>query len=69
MYSKEGRNAVGFAEVLTLIFVVLKLNGTISWSWWLVMSPMIAIYGIGCVIGILTCLVMIIFGVKYRGLK
>ena len=30
---------MGISEVLTIIFVVLKLVGTISWSWWLVFLP------------------------------
>lgn len=30
---------MGITEVLTVIFVVLKLVGTISWSWWLVLLP------------------------------
>ncbi|MCR5059709.1 MAG: hypothetical protein K6A80_01625 [Saccharofermentans sp.] len=30
-----------FLEVLTLIFVILKLCSVISWSWWLVLSPML----------------------------
>lgn len=30
---------MGFFEVLTLIFVVLKLTGQIDWSWWLVLLP------------------------------
>ncbi len=30
---------MGFTEILTIIFVVLKLIGVISWSWWLVFSP------------------------------
>jgi hypothetical protein len=30
---------MGLTEVLTLIFVVLKLTGAIDWSWWLVLSP------------------------------
>lgn len=33
---------MGFTEVLTLIFVVLKLTGVIDWSWWLVFTPSIA---------------------------
>lgn len=33
---------VGFFGLLGLIFIVLKLVGTISWSWWLVLLP---IYG------------------------
>lgn len=30
---------MGFTEVLTIVFVVLKLIGTIDWSWWLVLLP------------------------------
>lgn len=30
---------MGILEVLTVVFVVLKLVGTISWSWWWVLSP------------------------------
>lgn len=30
---------MGFTEILTIIFVVLKLFGVISWSWWLVFMP------------------------------
>lgn len=31
---------LGFTEVLTLIFITLKLMGYITWSWWWVLSPM-----------------------------
>lgn len=27
-------------EILTIIFVVAKLVGTITWSWWWVLSPL-----------------------------
>ena len=30
---------MGFTEVLTIVFIVLKLLGVISWSWWLVLLP------------------------------
>ena len=30
---------IGFAGLLTVAFVVLKLCGVISWSWWWVLSP------------------------------
>ena len=37
---------MGVCEFLTIIFVVLKLTGTIDWSWWLVLLPeLIAIGG------------------------
>ena len=36
----KGEEEMGFLEVLTIIFVVLKLTSVIDWSWWLVFSPM-----------------------------
>lgn len=30
---------MGICEVLTIIFVVCKLFGVITWSWWLVFLP------------------------------
>lgn len=30
---------LGFAEILALVFIVLKLCGVVSWSWWWVLSP------------------------------
>lgn len=30
---------MGFAEVLTVVFIVLKLMGKIEWSWFLVLLP------------------------------
>jgi hypothetical protein len=43
---------MGLLEVLTLIFVLLKVFDLITWSWWVVFSP--AIFGIflGMVVGI-----------------
>jgi hypothetical protein len=32
---------MGFCEVLTIIFVVLKLTNVIAWSWCLVFSPIL----------------------------
>jgi hypothetical protein len=37
---------MGFLEALTLIFIVLKLMGTITWSWWLVLLPEIIAVGL-----------------------
>lgn len=31
---------VGFLGLLTIVFITLKLIGTITWSWWWVLSPM-----------------------------
>lgn len=30
---------IGFAGLLTVLFVGLKLTGHIDWSWWWVISP------------------------------
>lgn len=30
---------MGFTEILTVVFIVLKLLGIVSWSWWLVCLP------------------------------
>lgn len=32
---------MNFVDVLTLIFIVLKLASIIDWSWWWVLSPIL----------------------------
>ena len=31
---------IGFVGLLTTVFIVLKLLGKITWSWWWVLSPL-----------------------------
>ena len=50
---------MGFTEILTIIFVLLKVFGVIAWSWWLVFLPeiiagvfyvvlfLVALFGVG----------------------
>lgn len=38
--SKTASSGLGFSSVLCIIFIVLKLVGVISWSWWWVLSPL-----------------------------
>ena len=33
-------NGIGFCGLLTIVFIVLKLIGYISWSWVWVLSPL-----------------------------
>ena len=33
-------SGIGFTGLLTIVFIVLKLLGKITWSWWWVISPM-----------------------------
>ncbi len=42
---------MGFTEVLTIVFIVLKILGKIDWSWWLVLLPEI----VAAVVYILLC--------------
>lgn len=35
----EVNGGIGFAGLLTIVFITLKLTGVISWSWWWVLSP------------------------------
>jgi len=37
---------MGIAEVLTIVFIVLKLTDGIAWSWWLVLLPAIISFSI-----------------------
>lgn len=48
---------IGFAGLLFLVFLVLKLTEVITWSWWAVTAPLwlpllfvIVCFGIGAVI-------------------
>ena len=40
MSSESGTTGgIGFTGILTLMFIFLKLTGSITWSWWWVLSP------------------------------
>lgn len=39
MSASQSSGGVGLCTVLTTVFVVLKLAGLITWSWWWVLSP------------------------------
>ena len=36
----EKQNGIGLMGILFIIFLVLKLVGTITWSWWWVTAPL-----------------------------
>lgn len=38
--SSSSSGGIGFAGLLTIVFIVLKLIGKIAWSWWWVLSPL-----------------------------
>ncbi len=38
--SSGSSGGVGFAGLLTILFIGLKLGSVIDWSWWWVLSPL-----------------------------
>ena len=40
MANESSNDILSFPAVLTIVFIVLKLIGKISWSWWWVLSPL-----------------------------
>ena len=57
--TSSASGGIGFFGLLTLVFIVLKLIGKISWSWILVLSPI----WIGLVLLVLICVVPILVAV------
>lgn len=51
---------LGFASILTLIFIILKLTGTIDWSWIWVLSPFWISWILAIVLITLTLIVIIV---------
>ena len=37
----ESSNGIGCLMVVWIVFIILRLCGIITWSWWWVMSPFI----------------------------
>lgn len=44
---------MNFYDALTIAFIVLKLMGVISWSWWLVLLPKIITTAIDILLAVL----------------
>lgn len=40
MATETKSGGIGFAGLLTIVFITLKLTGVIAWSWWWVLSPL-----------------------------
>lgn len=61
MAKENTSSGMGIGMVLFIVFLVLKLTGTIDWSWWWVTSPLwipLALGGI--IIGIIGVIAIII---------
>ena len=40
MNNKQASGGIGFTGLLTIVFIILKLCGIITWSWTWVLSPL-----------------------------
>jgi len=61
MAKENTSSGMGIGMILFIVFLVLKLTGTINWSWWWVTSPLwipLALGGI--IIGIIGVIAIII---------
>ena len=54
--SSAASGGVGFAGLLTLVFIVLKLCKVIAWKWVWVLSPLWISFGLGI-------LILVIYGI------
>lgn len=55
------KTGLGFLSILTLIFVVAKILGFLSWSWWLVFLP---IWGFLLLLALVFVIAVIILKIK-----
>lgn len=57
---EKTETGVGICTVLFLIFLVLKLIGVITWSWWWVTSPLWIPIALGLLLFLIMFLIYII---------
>ena len=50
----ENSGGVSFLHVLTFIFIILKVAGVVTWSWWVVLLPSLINFGLilGLMLGV-----------------
>lgn len=53
-----------FITLLALAFIILKLCGVITWSWWWVLSPLWIPASIGIVVTLTVFIVFMIYSIK-----
>ncbi len=61
MANESTSSGIGLGTVLFIVFLVLKLTGTINWGWWWVTSPLwIPLVILAVVLGIVGAVAVII---------
>lgn len=61
MSDSSSGGGIGFAGLLTVLFIGLKLTGHVAWSWWWVLSPLWISAGLALVIIALVVLWVAVF--------
>lgn len=52
----KSNDGIGLGTILFIVFLILKLCGTINWSWWWVTSPIWIPFGFSIVIIIISAI-------------
>lgn len=60
------RGGIGFVGLLTIAFIILKLTGAITWSWWWVLAPLWISFGLWLAL-ILFGLLLVVIGAALSG--
>ena len=58
MANNQATGGIGFAGLLAIVFIVLKLTSVITWSWWWVLSPIWIPIGLGLGVWLIGLLVI-----------
>lgn len=67
MAKENTSSGMGIGMVLFIVFLVLKLTGTIDWSWWWVTSPLwIPLAAAAVILGVVGVIAMIIEYIGYK---
>lgn len=64
MDTKTRYYGLGFAGVLQIVLIVLKLCGVIDWNWWLVMLPLLIDAGFYVILALI-CFILYLVGYRY----
>jgi len=63
--SSSSSGGIGFAGLLTILFIGLKLTGYIAWSWWWVLSPLWIGFAFGIVVLLIVLVIALVMKNKY----
>lgn len=55
--SNNGNTGNAFFGLLGIVFITLKLTGTIGWSWWWVTAPLWGPLAVGLVVAVIAAII------------